>query len=128
MTGAELKSKLATMKSNDDAVETFERVTAHLIENGVKIENTKFHVGAEIIGDPVKETFPGNEAANKLVTREYRKPFVDARCQRGLMRPFESTHNCVPLLRRSSVVRSNHLSLLGFRPGHRPKVGHGTLW
>jgi hypothetical protein len=26
--------------------------------------------------DPKTETFPGNDAANKLLTREYRKPYV----------------------------------------------------
>ena len=51
-------------------------MTAHLTDNGVKVENIKVRVGPELTFDPANETFPGNDAANKLLTREYRKPFV----------------------------------------------------
>ena len=76
MTVADLKKRLAEVKSNENAAETFDRVTAHLTDNGVKIEEIKLRVGPELTFDPAGETFPGNEAANKFLTRDYRKPFV----------------------------------------------------
>jgi len=76
MTVIDLKKRLAEIKSNENALETFDRVTAHLTANGVNIDSTKLRVGPELVFDPASETFTGNEAANKLLTREYRKPFV----------------------------------------------------
>ena len=57
-------------------VDTFERTTAHLAANKVKVDDVKFTVGPMLAFDPKTETFPGNAAANKLLTREYRKPYV----------------------------------------------------
>ena len=76
MTCADLKKRLADIKSNDNAAETFDRVTAHLTDNGIKMDEIKLRVGPELVFDPTSETFPGNETANKLLTRDYRKPFV----------------------------------------------------
>ena len=76
MTVADLKKRLADVKSNENALETFDRVTAHLTDNGIKIDDTKLRVGPELVFDPAGETFPGNDAANKFLTRDYRKPFV----------------------------------------------------
>ena len=76
MTGADLKKRLADVKSNENALETFDRVTAHLTDNGVKIDEIKLCVGPQLTFDPANEIFPGNDAANKFLTREYRKPFV----------------------------------------------------
>jgi predicted dehydrogenase len=75
MTVADLKKRLADIKSNDNAVETFDRVTAHLTGNGVKIDETNICVGPELEFDPISENFPGNDAANQFLAREYRKPF-----------------------------------------------------
>jgi hypothetical protein len=75
-TVADLKKRLADIKSNENALETLGRVTAHLTDNGVKIDETKICVGPELVFDPVVENFPGNASANKFLTREYRKPFV----------------------------------------------------
>jgi predicted dehydrogenase len=76
MTAADLMKQLADMKSNENVLETFDRVTAHLTDNGIKIGETKFCVGPQLTFDPAGETFSGNEKANKFLTREYRKPFV----------------------------------------------------
>ena len=76
MTAADLKKRLAKLKSNENALETLDRVTAHLTDDGVKIDETNIRVGPELVFDPVSETFPGNDAANKLLTRDYRSPFV----------------------------------------------------
>ena len=37
---------------------------------------TKLHVGPVLPFDPKTETFPGNEEANAMLTREYREPYV----------------------------------------------------
>ena len=73
---AELKKQLGSVKCCDDVLDTLARTTAHLAANKVKIEDVKFTVGPLLAFDPKTETFPGNEAANKLLTREYRKPYV----------------------------------------------------
>ena len=39
MTCADLKKRLAEVKSNENAAETFDRVTAHLTDNGVLVVN-----------------------------------------------------------------------------------------
>ncbi len=76
MTVADLKKQLADVKSNENASETFDRVTAHLTDNDIKIDEIKLCVGPQLTFDSASETFPGNEMANKFLTREYRKPFV----------------------------------------------------
>ena len=43
---------------------------------GVVPEKATLWVGPKLQIDPEKETFVNNAAANKLLTREYRKPFV----------------------------------------------------
>jgi hypothetical protein len=47
-----------------------------LLANGVDLEKTKMTVGAALKMDPKMEKFLGNEAANDLLTRNYRHPFV----------------------------------------------------
>jgi len=37
---------------------------------------TKLTVGPVLPFDPKTETFPGNDKANAMLTREYRSPFV----------------------------------------------------
>lgn len=76
MTVADLKKRLAEVKSNENCLETLDRVTAHLTDNNIKIDETKLCVGPELVFDAISETFPGNDAANKFLTRQYRKPFV----------------------------------------------------
>jgi predicted dehydrogenase len=64
------------IKSDKGATETFERMAAHLDANGVDLEKTKATLGAVLKMDTKTETFTNNLAANKLLTRDYRKPFV----------------------------------------------------
>lgn len=68
--------KLDGFTSQDNVGETLERTLAHLTDNGVDMKATKLRVGAQLKIDPKAENFPGNEAANKMLTREYRAPFV----------------------------------------------------
>lgn len=76
VSAGELKSCLAGFKTSDEALKTFDRVTAHLAANGVKLDSTKIRLGPELAFDPPTETFPGNAAANAHLSRDYRKPFV----------------------------------------------------
>ena len=64
------------LKTTENAKETLERTLAHLKDNGVDMASTKLQVGPVLPFDPQSETFPGNEKANAMLTRDYRKPFV----------------------------------------------------
>ena len=72
----QLTGKLADLKSNDNFKETLERTVAHLKENGVDLAKTPLTIGPMLTMDPKSETFPGNAAANKWLSREDRKPYV----------------------------------------------------
>ena len=67
---------LSMMKTTDNAADTLERTLEHLKENGVDLAATKLQVGPTLAFDAMSERFPGNEAADKMLTRVYRKPFV----------------------------------------------------
>src|SRR4051812_16761328 len=56
--------------------EAHDRLAAHLTDNGVDLDKVRFQVGKAISIDSKTEKFAGDEAANKLLTREYRKPYV----------------------------------------------------
>src|SRR3989475_7260048 len=64
------------IKGEKEALETFERMAEHLAANGVDLTKTKATLGVGLKMDPRKEQFLGNAEANKLLTRDYRKPFV----------------------------------------------------
>jgi hypothetical protein len=76
VTVAQAKKQLANCRCHDDCLETLNRMTAHLADNGVKTDGLKMTFGPLLKFDPQGETFPGNPAANKLLTRDYRKPYV----------------------------------------------------
>ena len=71
-----LTSKLADLKSNDNFKDTLERTVKHLKDNGVDLVATPLTIGPLLTMDPKSETFPGNAAANKQLSREDRKPYV----------------------------------------------------
>ncbi|MSU58762.1 MAG: Gfo/Idh/MocA family oxidoreductase [Pedosphaera sp.] len=64
------------IKNDKDAQETLGRMETHLAANQVDLKKTPATLGAVLKVDPKTEQFIGNDAANKLFTREYRKPFV----------------------------------------------------
>jgi hypothetical protein len=48
----------------------------YLKEHAVKLEETKYQLGRRLMVDAKAERVLGDAEANKLLTREYRKPFV----------------------------------------------------
>jgi hypothetical protein len=69
----EIKSAIG---SQTGAAETFERMVRHLEANGLDLKATPLTLGPVLQFDPKTETAVGNDAAAKLMTREYRAPFV----------------------------------------------------
>ena len=70
-------SKQSQSFGDDKAgVETFDRMTEHLKDNGIVLEETKYHVGPTLKLDSARERFHDNKEANAMLTREYRKGFV----------------------------------------------------
>ena len=51
-------------------------MSEHLGKNGVDLAQTPAVLGAWLKMDPQTERFIDNDAANALLTREYRKPYV----------------------------------------------------
>lgn len=70
------KAVLAKVKSRDDNLATFERTVQHFKDNGVDLDATPMAIGPLLQFDPEKEVFVNNDAANKMLRREYRAPFV----------------------------------------------------
>jgi predicted dehydrogenase len=75
-TPAEIAEELRHLKVHDDVKETFERTQKHLADNAVDLDKKKLTLGALLRLDSEQESFVDNPAANALLTREYRKPFV----------------------------------------------------
>jgi hypothetical protein len=67
---------LEQIKGSRDAAETFGRFQEHLAANGVDLAATKAVIGPWLKMDPKTERFENNDAANKLLTRDYRAPYV----------------------------------------------------
>jgi predicted dehydrogenase len=61
---------------NKEAFETFARFEKHLADNGVRMEESQYRLGRQLVVDPRRETFPTDAEAAAMLTREYRKPFV----------------------------------------------------
>ncbi|MGA2584156.1 MAG: Gfo/Idh/MocA family oxidoreductase [Tepidisphaeraceae bacterium] len=66
----------AQLKSNSAASETFDRFQAHLSANEIDLKLNEATLGAPLSVDPPNLRFVDNEAANAMLTREYREPFV----------------------------------------------------
>ncbi len=73
---ADLRKELASMKLHQDVSDTLDRMTSHLKENSIDLSTAKLNCGPLLQVDSEKERFVGNDAANAMLTRNYRKPFV----------------------------------------------------
>jgi GFO/IDH/MocA oxidoreductase family protein len=58
-----------------DAGESFERMEQHLKDNKVSLDSVKCRIGRKLTVEPAKEIFLGDQDANAMLTREYRKGF-----------------------------------------------------
>ena len=58
------------------AYETLSRMEEHLKENKVALDGMKYRLGRKLAFDAATESFIGDPEANRLLTREYRTPFV----------------------------------------------------
>ena len=67
---------LGIFGKNEAANETYRRFRDHLKENGVNAKEANFVMGREIKFDSKAETITGDAEASKLLTRDYRKPYV----------------------------------------------------
>jgi len=65
------------VKANPQASESFERMKEHLVLNNVDLKKTPIILGPSLTIDTKAERFTGEfaDAANKLLKREYRKPY-----------------------------------------------------
>ena len=73
---SEIASRLKDVKSLDDNQATLDRTVKHLEKSGVDLEKYRMSLGAFLEFDTEKELFTNNDAANALLTREYREPYV----------------------------------------------------
>lgn len=76
MTAEQIKE---IIKSNPKMTETYERFGNHLRANEIDLQKTPVVLGPILQMDPAKEQFYGDfptKWANRLLTRNYRKPFV----------------------------------------------------
>lgn len=64
------------LKANSAALETLARFEEHLARNRVDLKLDKATLGVFLQMDPKTERFIGNDAANPLLTRPYRAPFI----------------------------------------------------
>ena len=64
------------IKANAQLTESTGRMFEHLAANGVDVDATQLGMGVALTMDPKSERFLGNDAANEMLTRPYRKPYV----------------------------------------------------
>jgi len=66
-----------TFGDNREAYETLARLEENLAKgNGLQLDGLKYRLGRTLKVDAKTETIEGDSEANKLLTRNYRKPFV----------------------------------------------------
>jgi predicted dehydrogenase len=75
MSGDDLRKSVDNLKVTDNSKDTLERTIAHLKDNGITLTASPLTVGPVLKFDPETETFPGNNEANAMLTRNYRKGF-----------------------------------------------------
>ncbi len=63
-------------KCNQDLAEALGRMEEHLAANKVDLKKSPATVGVVLNMNPQTERFIGNAMADRMLTRDYRKPFV----------------------------------------------------
>jgi predicted dehydrogenase len=69
-------TKSKSFGDNKEAYETFGRFEEHLGANGLDLKSTSYRLGRHLDIDVKKEAFKNDKEANKMLTRDYRAPFV----------------------------------------------------
>jgi predicted dehydrogenase len=70
-------SQTKAFGDNKEAYDALARMEEYLMKgNGLKIDETTYRLGRRLTVDAKSETFIGDPDANKLLTRNYRSPFV----------------------------------------------------
>ncbi|MCH2131536.1 MAG: Gfo/Idh/MocA family oxidoreductase [Pirellulaceae bacterium] len=64
------------MSGHPAFADSFERLAVHLDANEVDVDAAALTFGARLTMDPETERFTNHDEANRLLTREYRQPFV----------------------------------------------------
>ncbi|MCC9609207.1 Gfo/Idh/MocA family oxidoreductase [Blastopirellula sp. JC732] len=75
VSAGECLERLEAIETTENVKATLDRFTEHLKDNKVDLVKDKVKIGPNLKMDGKAETFTGNEAANNLLTREYRKPY-----------------------------------------------------
>jgi predicted dehydrogenase len=73
---SEIQRRLEGYDLNEEASNTLTRMVAHLRSNDVDLNATPLTVGPFLKLDSKRERFIDHQAANQLLTRTYRQPFV----------------------------------------------------
>jgi hypothetical protein len=64
------------IKARDMSIQNGPVETAHLSSALAHLGNISYRLGCQLNFDPVAERFIGNEDANRMLSREYRAPYV----------------------------------------------------
>jgi predicted dehydrogenase len=64
------------LEGNSEAMDSIERLATHLAANDVDINTDPLTLGAFLKMDPLTERFIENPDADKMLTREYRAPYI----------------------------------------------------
>jgi hypothetical protein len=75
-TAPHMKNFLAAVKSRKQTDLHADIEEGHISAALVHLANASYRVGRTLHFDPATEKFVNDAEANKLITREYRKPFV----------------------------------------------------
>lgn len=72
----EALTHLGRLETTENVKATLERTLSHLVRNKLQPSALQMTIGPDLPFDPESESFKGNnDAANQMLSREYRKPF-----------------------------------------------------